>query len=74
MITDVDETAIAALPEGARTDSLQQDGIATGQAQTAELTGLINHVGGSRSSRLDLTPRGTDGIGQQSPTERIQHG
>ncbi|MFV2023807.1 transposase [Micromonospora sp. LOL_013] len=40
-ITDADETAIARLPETAWTDSLGQDGTATtGQAHTAELTGL----------------------------------
>jgi len=40
-ITDADETAIAGLPETAWTDSLGQDGTATtGQAHTAELTGL----------------------------------
>lgn len=39
-ITAVDETAIAALPETAWTDSLDQDGTATDAAQVAELTGL----------------------------------
>ncbi len=43
-ITDVDETAIAALLETAWTDSLQQDGTATDQAQAAELTGLNQRV------------------------------
>lgn len=39
-ITDADERSIAALPAPAWTDSLQQDGTATDQAQVAELTGL----------------------------------
>jgi hypothetical protein len=44
-ITDADETAIAGLTEQAWTDSLRQDGTATDQAQTAELTGLNQRVG-----------------------------
>jgi hypothetical protein len=51
-ITDTDETAIAALPEQAWTNSLNQDGTATDQAQVAELTGLnqraANWIGGLR--------------------------
>jgi len=43
-ITEVDETAIAAVAETAWTDSLQQDGTATDQAQAAELTGLNQRV------------------------------
>jgi hypothetical protein len=43
-ITDTDETAIEQLPAEAWTDSLQQDGTATDQAQTAELTGLNQRV------------------------------
>jgi hypothetical protein len=43
-ITDVDEIAIAALPESVWTDSLRQDGTATDQAQAAELTGLNSRV------------------------------
>lgn len=43
-ITDADETAIAALPEQAWTDGLQQDGTATDQAQATELTGLNQRV------------------------------
>jgi hypothetical protein len=43
-ITDVDETAIEQLPATAWTDSLRQDGTATGQAHTAELTGLNQRV------------------------------
>lgn len=43
-ITEVDEAAIAQLPETAWTDSLQQDGTATEKAHTAELTGLIRRV------------------------------
>jgi hypothetical protein len=39
-ITDTDENAIAALPETAWTDSLDQDGTPTDAAQVAELTGL----------------------------------
>lgn len=39
-ITDTDETAIAALPADAWTDSLRQDGEATATAGVAELTGL----------------------------------
>jgi hypothetical protein len=49
-ITDADETAIAALPASAWTDSLAQDGTATDQAQVAELTGL--------NQRLDTWPGG----------------
>ncbi|MFC8845394.1 MULTISPECIES: hypothetical protein [unclassified Micromonospora] len=39
-ITEVDETAIAALPVDAWTDSLRQDGEATATAGVAEITGL----------------------------------
>lgn len=39
-ITDTDETAIAALPADAWTDSLRQDGEATTTAGVAEITGL----------------------------------
>lgn len=39
-ITDVDEDAIAELPESAWTDCLEQDGGAADTAQVAELTGL----------------------------------
>ena len=39
-ITDVDEAAIAALPDDAWTDSLRQNGEATATAGVAELTGL----------------------------------
>ncbi|WP_406075322.1 transposase [Micromonospora sp. NBC_01638] len=43
-ITDIDETAIEQLPAEAWTDSLRQDGTATDQAQSAELTGLNQRV------------------------------
>jgi hypothetical protein len=43
-ITDTDETAMAALPETAWTDSLDQDGTASDAAQVAELTGLNQRV------------------------------
>ncbi len=44
-ITEVDETAIAALPEQAWTASLNQDGTVTDLAQVAELTGLNQRLG-----------------------------
>ena len=43
-ITDVDEAAIAAVPEGDWADSLHQDGRATDSARVAELTGLDPRV------------------------------
>ena len=43
-ITDVDEAAIAAVPEGDWADSLHQDGRATDSAGVAELTGLDPRV------------------------------
>jgi hypothetical protein len=43
-ITDTDETAMAAPPETAWTDSLDQDGTASDAAQVAELTGLNQRV------------------------------
>lgn len=45
-ITDTDETAIAALPETAWTDSLRQDGEATDTAGAAELTGANPRAAG----------------------------
>ena len=44
-ITEVDETAIAALPETTWTDSLNQDGTVGDTAQVAELTGLNQRLG-----------------------------
>jgi hypothetical protein len=44
-ITEVDETAIAALPETMWTDSLNQDGTVGDTAQVAELTGLNQRLG-----------------------------
>jgi Transposase DDE domain group 1 len=43
-ITDTDEDAIAALPDDAWTDSLDQDGTATDTAHVADLTGLNARV------------------------------
>jgi hypothetical protein len=57
-ITDADERSIAALPASAWTDSLQQDGTATDQAQAAELTGL-NQRPDTRPSGLRLIARRT---------------
>jgi hypothetical protein len=52
-ITATDETAIAALPAHAWTDSLHQNGTATDSAQVAELTGLNQRVGNwTRGLRL----------------------
>jgi hypothetical protein len=51
-ITDADETAIAALPEGAWTASPQQDGEATDTAGVAELTGLNQRTGWLPTLRL----------------------
>ncbi len=45
-ITEADETAIAALPETAWTDTLHQDGTVTTLAQAAELTGLNQRLAG----------------------------
>lgn len=45
-ITDVDETAIAALPATAWSAGLGQDGTATDTAQVAELTGLDSRLEG----------------------------
>jgi hypothetical protein len=44
-ITEVDEQAIAELPQTAWTDSLNQDSTVTNQAQVAELTGLNTRLG-----------------------------
>jgi Transposase DDE domain group 1 len=51
-ITDADEAAIAALPESAWGDSLNQDGTARGDAHVAELTGLSTRTGWPAGQRL----------------------
>ena len=57
-ITDADETAIAALPTGAWTDGLAQDGTAVEKAHVAELTGLNQRLE-NWNGRLRLLVRRT---------------
>ena len=52
MITDADETAIAALPDADWTPSLHQDGEVDTDAYTAELTGLSTRTGWLPTMRL----------------------
>ena len=51
-ITDADEAAIAALPNTAWGDSLNQDATARGDAHVAELTGLSTRTGWPAGQRL----------------------